>query len=373
VFALRQSGTSYRWDSAAKVDTARVRRGEALLFGGTRSYAFALDSSVAPDLNPFLFTAAQNGWRLISNPFPFAFPMAKLSSNQGTVSFLKKLAAGGAAGARQYSWAAVDSAAALIPFAGYAYFFRAGEQLTLDPLKGLPTGKAMAAGRGGALQAALGDQTAECRLFAHGQGFPIPALPAPGAAFDVRLGPEGFWSAEVDWSGFEIPLRLIAPHVGNVRVTLAPEPFAAAPGFSFALWDSASGRGYAGDALSAVPAAAGENRYALLGGTATFVQARLAHLQASVSDRSGFRIAARPGGWRLDFVLPPRPGGYDGLEISLRDAQGRLLAVRAYGSPNAGPQTMELDAPGGAAVYFCRVRAMAGGRMAFNAVRKVVP
>ncbi len=370
IFRLMRNGANYAWDSMPRPDTVQLRRGAAVLFGGTRACALTLDTSVTADLNPFSFTGtAAAEWRLIADPFPFPVRASKLVSNLGSLSQFRQLTYFANLQSRNYQWSAMSPQ--LEPFTGYAYFLRAGETLTLDPLAGVALGKSAATGTGAVVRAEMDGGAAELRLFPRGLDADIPALPAPGAALDIRAGSGfGFWSRGVDWNGFVEPLILQAPGAGEISVTASLENFAPGSVPEFALWDSLSGIGYIGDELRKIPVSAGENRFALLGGSPGFARGKLGRLRGTFAADGSFTALVAQGALRLRWNLPPRAGGYDRLEIGLYDMQGRRMLRRSFGRVSAGTWKMTAALPG-TGFYFCRAQAYAGGIPVFSRAGKV--
>jgi hypothetical protein len=262
----------------------------------------------------------------------------------------------------------VQSTEALKPFAGYAYFFRAGEELTWDPLA-----RSVAAKSGSslpeavALRASFSGTAAEIRL-GRDQG-EIPGLPAAGTALDLRVGPgSGFWRRNVALEGFAESLVLTSPAAGKAEFTFRSE---GAQVEELVLWNPASGLGYRLSESGAVPVSTGENRFLLIGGTSGYVQRRLQNLQSELPTALQLSAWANTReGLRIRVQLPPKAGGYGRLSVFLHDAQGRRLLAREFGQPRPGKGDYHLAVNLRPGLYFCRIRIHAAGPY-LDAVRKV--
>ncbi len=372
-YRLKEAGSIYSWDTTSGFNTVTVHQGQAVLFGGTRIYTLQLTASVAPTLQPFTLTDTAGGWRLIGNPFPFAFPLAKVTSNLGALTNLERLTASGKASQRAYAWVVVGDSESLQPFGGYAYFFQPGETLTFDPLAASAAAKTSAAKSAAAtppglsVSAQIQGVDVSAHLYPASRGDDIPVLPVPGLAYGLRLGGNpGWWSQGVEWGGFETPLILTAPQGGMADLSAAGSALPAA-----VVWDSLSGEAY--DLLQPQRLAlrAGDNRLTLIGGSIDYVAARLGALQSIYLGAGRFSISVLPNAlhWRLD--LPARSGGYDWVTLSLQDIQGRRIRETVFGRTAAGTLQGDWDLRnlhGG--IYISRVQAGAGGGVVFRASQK---
>lgn len=352
---IRNSDTGSVWDSVPNLDVHPLEPGDALLFSSTARYLHVVDTNaqILPGSEHALSPGVV-GWKLVSVPFPRTFSRSLVGSSLGSPGPFKQLDTVPAPlpKIRGYAW---NDAEKLLPFRGYAYYFRPGESLFFDPWKPMTQSSLARASALNRVEPSVevafrsGALTRSMSLRSGPTAFDIPYLPVPGGGIDMRVGGKaGFlWKKVESLNRIEEPLSLRSLEAGLGRLDLS-RPADAGEDWQARLLELSSGRvldPYA-DPI-AVPAGGAE--YRLVAGNRAFVEERVDAFRAGIP--AGLLLAQNhPNPFRLTTRVavewPTLETGSASRQAVLEifDTRGRRVDRHDLGPVRAGRQLITVDA-----------------------------
>lgn len=351
---IRYTDTVAAWDSVPALDAQALEPGEALLFSSTARYLQVPDTNAKflPGKEQAI-SSATVGWKLMATPFPMTFDPAKVKSSLGALGPFRQLDTTPAPPprGRDYVW---NNAGLLLPFRGYAYYFRAGETLWFNPWEAVSQNtakKPAAAPAERTLDVTFqsGPLTRSMSLRTGPGAFDIPHLPAPGSGFDMRVGGKSgyLWKKVETLRRIDEPLVFRAAEVTQGRLSV-PRPEDAGEDWQVRLLDLSGGK-VLDPASYPLAVSAGGGEYRLVAGDRAFVEERVKNFQAGIP--VGLSLAQNhPNPFRgLTRVAVDWPAIGAGAVarkaiLEIFDTRGRRVERRDLGPVRTGRQLITVDA-----------------------------
>ena len=345
---LRWSGV--RYDTLASTDSQNpvLRRGEGYCFVSTESFVPKVAASDSLDLKTFSMDVDGEGWKFLTSPYPFPYPIRRIKT-EGGVRISRAMTLRDTLNAENhadYYWQPVDT---LKPFEGYALYVFGKTKLTFEPLPILnPAPAAKGAGGRGNIQITAFGQSGFSRVFLEsGSGSSsLPYLPTPSSSLGIDIGGK-LLRALPSLSRVEETLVLHSSRAGVANLKAEGSESGAA--LDFALFDPQSGEIHALSQGARVQLQAGGNTFQLIAGDKEYVAAKTAGLAASLP-----RVMSLSQNFPNPFkgfteVRYTVPAGYGRVlkgRLEVMDLSGRIVQSVDLGAPGIGRHAAVIGATG---------------------------
>lgn len=323
---LDKSGT--RKDTLAGTDgrNPTLQRGKGYFFYSSETFKPKVDSTDTLNLKSFVMNSDSEGWKVITNPFPFPYPLDQIKISGNPISHAMQLSdSTKAGGGIAYSWLKRDT---LKAFEGYALYIFGTSRLTFDPFPFNKSGLPKKAGiPSGTIQITAYNEDGFNRAYlaAGATERNVPYMPVPSSSLMLNVAGNLIQAVqaldEVDQS-----ITLTSVRAG--RATFNAGLISGGGLLVSRLFDPRSGKLLDLSKNPEVIVSQGDNSFRLIAGNAEFVAAKTASLSQSLPrELSISQNFPNPwnGATQIRYVLPAGHGQILNGKLEIESLNGRRL------------------------------------------------